>query len=497
MLRGIFLVLLIGITWPLEGFAQILAHNALPKVRFDRPIGVRNDGTNDWLYVYDQAGRIYVAENDTSVVEPDLFLDNRSRVYFDTDDGLELGFLGLTFHPNYAENGYFYVFYTQENPFQSILSRFTRSEEDPRKADPESELILLAIDRVNTFHHGGDLTFGTDGYLYVAIGDGNNGKVHSQDKSTFLGSIIRIDVDKQENDKNYAIPPDNPFAGNTNGDLEEIFIYGLRNPWRFSIDHPTGNIWIGNVGETVWEDIFVASAGGNMGWPFVAGGACWKSQCNLANYTMPVWSYEHVLTSELHERIDRCVTGGYVYRGEALPELQGTYVYADCASGVVWGLDYDGVNPTTNERILETGRFIPGFGEDIHGELYLTQLYLGTVLRLGNEIEEEEKEEEEEEKEDDPPSEPVSISELSFSLAGPNPFNSITELVIAAEEGIDASVKLYDVLGREVAILFNGFIDAQTYQRFSVDGSALQSGTYFARLETGGNVHTVQLHIAR
>ena len=476
-------VLFLCLVVPTDLSAQIITQNAFPNIRFDRPLGVRNDGVNDWLYVIEQAGKIKVVPNDSLETEAGIFLDLTDKVFFDFQFSLELGFLGLTFHPEYETNGYFYVYYLTPDPYQAIISRFQRSDTDPTVADPDSELRLIEIDRQLYHHHGGDLTFGPDGYLYISVGDGHpseDGFDNAQNLTTLLGSILRIDVDQQAGDLNYTIPSDNPFAGNTDGYREEIFAYGLRNPWRFSIDAETGTIWVGNVGERDWEEVHIAEAGQNLGWPLEAGGTCRQAGCDLSDYNLPIWSYLQGNTSQITDRKDVCVTGGYVYRGESIPDLQGKYIYSDCSSGILWSLEYDGENPATNKVEYETGRFVPGLGEDINKELYVMQLFNGTVLRI---IEA-----------------PRSSTEdqdlrgaLKLSLKGPNPFNTTTELEFVNNVPSHVELKLYNMLGKEVDVLYEGHVPADTPRRVTIDASSLSPGVYFCRLNAGGQIQTQQV----
>ncbi len=314
--------------------------NAFPNLSFDRPLDIQNsgDGTNR-LFVVEHKGVIQVIDDIDSVDQADIqlnnlnapsdvFLDIQDRVFFDES---ELGLLGLAFHPNYENNGLFYVNYTTLNPLRSVISQFSVSTGDPNKADPNSELILLEIDQPHAFHNGGQLIFGPhDGYLYISMGDGGppfgaNGT--SQDFSNLLGAISRIDVDNPQGELNYGIPPDNPAANNTSGLREELFATGLRNPWRISIDPVTGNLWTGDVGEADLEEIDIIQKGKNYGWPIMEGTNCFDppSGCNTSGLELPIWEYGH--------NIGRSIIGGFVYRGSEFPELEGKYIYADFVSG--------------------------------------------------------------------------------------------------------------------------------------------------------------------
>ncbi|MDX1430175.1 MAG: PQQ-dependent sugar dehydrogenase, partial [Rhodothermales bacterium] len=343
--------------------AQAELVDAFPNLVFERPVAVRNDGVSRLLYVVEQFGKIHSVANSASATETKILLDINDRVVADPNR-LEAGLLGLAFHPDYEGNGYLFVYYIADDPPRAVLSRFERSADDPDAADPNSEVVLLELSRQTYRHNGGDVVFGPDGYLYLPLGDGSSGEDqfnNAQDPSTLFGSIVRIDVDRSSGDLNYAIPPDNPFAGNTEGFREEIYAYGLRNPWRISFDRETGELWAGDVGERDWEEINIVSKGENYGWPLAGGLECRREGCEPAAYVLPVWSYPHTLTSEVSDKINRCVTGGYVYRGSEIPSLSGNYLYSDCASGILWAIEYDGVNPAVNRVVLDTGRFVPGF----------------------------------------------------------------------------------------------------------------------------------------
>ena len=334
---------------------------AFPNLSFERPVDLQNagDGT-DRLFVVEQAGRILVFPNDPAAASAGVFLDIRDRV---NDGGNEEGLLGLAFHPEYKTNGSFYVYYSVSDPRRSRLSRFSVSSQDPNAADPASEEILLEVDQPYSNHNGGQISFGPDGYLYVALGDGGSGgdpQGNGQNRSTLLGKILRIDADRAP----YGIPPDNPFAGNTQGYREEIFAYGLRNPWRFSFDRPTGRLWAGDVGQNKYEEIDIIEAGKNYGWNVMEGKHCYDADvCATGGLTLPVWEYPH---SE-----GQSITGGFVYRGAALPELAGKYIYADFVSGKIWALRYDGQTPPVNDLLIDTRLNISSFGVDEAGELYL------------------------------------------------------------------------------------------------------------------------------
>jgi len=364
--------------------SEISIVSAFPLLTFDRPLGIENagDGTNR-LFVVEQRGVIQVINNNLLVISADatrevnleatsqIFLDIQDRVLF--DEG-ELGMLGLAFHPDYKDNGLFYINYIADNPLRSVISQFSVSGEDPNEADPNSEVILLEIEQPHVFHNGGQIVFGPDdGYLYISMGDGGpafGGDGRSQDLSNLFGSILRIDVDNPEGENNYGIPSDNPFFGNTSGFREEIHAYGLRNPWRISFDPVTGDLWAGDVGEGTIEEIDIIQKGKNYGWPIMEGTNCFDppSGCNMSGLELPIWEYGR--------NNGRTIIGGFVYRGSELPELEGKYIYADFVSGRIWALDSDRSSVTNNTELLritdDDSFIITSFGIDEQNELYIT-----------------------------------------------------------------------------------------------------------------------------
>jgi glucose/arabinose dehydrogenase len=292
--------------------------------------------------------------------------------------GGELGLLGLAFDPRFNETGYFYVYYTADNPLRSVISRFSVSPSNGSLADANSEEIVLQVLQPNSNHKGGQIAFGPDGYLYIGLGDGGgegDPLGNGQNLSTLLGKILRIDTESASGGLNYSIPRDNPFAGNTKGYRAEIYAYGLRNPWRFSFDPVTGRLWVGDVGQDRMEEIDIVQNGINYGWNIMEGSLCYfpPSACNQSGLELPVWEYNHSL--------GYAVTGGFVYRGTAFPDLAGAYVYGDYGSGRIWALRYNGSGPRLNTEIADTGLNIPSFGLDPHNELLICA-FDGNIYKL-------------------------------------------------------------------------------------------------------------------
>lgn len=349
-----------------------------------RPILLTNlgDGTNR-VVLAQQQGQIHVFDNKEGAQSTRLFLDLSPKVTY-KDNENEEGFLGLAFHPKYKENGEFFAYYTTKSaPHTSVVSRFKVSKDDPNKADPNFEEVLLTIPQPFWNHNGGTICFGPDGYLYIALGDGGAGNDplnNAQNLQTWLGSILRIDVDKKENGKNYAIPADNPFVGivaagaapnrQTPLVLPEIYAYGLRNVWRMSFDRKTKTGWVADVGQNVWEEINILEKGGNYGWNLREGKHVFTpaGYGTISTLIDPIWEYHH--------DVGKSITGGYVYRGKGVPELEGYYLYADYVSGKVWGLKYDEAKKqvVANRPIVHSFPTLPviSFGEDEMGEVYFT-----------------------------------------------------------------------------------------------------------------------------
>ena len=319
------------------------------------------DGTGR-LFVVEQNGRIVILANGHLLPTP--FLDIQSRL----STGGERGLLGLAFHPNYKDNGRYVLNYTRKNDGATVVAQYHVSSNPDRSKTQED--ILLVISQPYGNHNGGMIAFGPDGYLYIGTGDGGSGGDpgnRGQNRSELLGKILRIDVD---HDAPYIVPTQNPFS---DGDgRSEIFAYGFRNPWRFSFDRKTGELWAGDVGQNSWEEIGLVKPGDNHGWRLMEGNHCYKPSngCQQShNLTLPVTEYAN--------SGGRCaVMGGYVYRGRAVPLLQGTYVFGDFCSGEIFGFR-DGVQ----KMLLYTDLQISSFGEDEAGELYVLG-HKGSIHRI-------------------------------------------------------------------------------------------------------------------
>jgi glucose/arabinose dehydrogenase len=293
------------------------------------------------------------------------FIDLTDRVLA---GGIEQGLLGLAFHPDYANNGRFFVYYTDKGGNRQ-LSEFAVSAENPNLADTDSEKVIFEYEQppnaTDIRHYGGNVTFGPDGYLWVSMGDGADSRAQGQDPNTPYGSIVRIDVDGGDP---YAIPPDNPFVDG--GGLADVWAYGLRNPWRFSIDPVDGLVYIADVGHADQEEVNVVpitEGGYNFGWSDMEGTRCFHlTDCDPADYTAPAVTYTH------DEGLS--ITGGYVYRGAEIPELHGTYFYSDWVQQWIRGFKFvDGAVTDARDWTADLGGpigSITSFGLDGHGEMY-------------------------------------------------------------------------------------------------------------------------------
>lgn len=339
---------------------------AFPELSFTRPVDFQHAGDkSNKLFVVEQRGVISVFENEEKTTAKTAFLTIEDRV---EDSDNEEGLLGLAFHPNFESNGYFYVNYTASSPDRSVISRFNLSSTNPNEADPSSELVLLEYDQPYGNHNGGQISFGPDGFLYIGVGDGGKGgdpHGNGQDRTTLLGNILRIDVDQQDGSKNYAIPEDNPFVDNAEGFREEIYAYGLRNPWRFSFDTATDQLWVADVGQNSYEEIDIVKNGGNYGWNTMEGLHCFKAdECDQENLELPIWEYDR-------DEGDISITGGFVYHGEAIEQLQGLYIYADYVSGRIWSLDFSDPENPVNKELFKAEFPISSFGVDQNQEIYI------------------------------------------------------------------------------------------------------------------------------
>ncbi|MBT8304030.1 MAG: PQQ-dependent sugar dehydrogenase, partial [Bacteroidia bacterium] len=365
--------------------AQITYEAAFPNIGFVYPVELQASvDDSDRFFVVEQPGRIKVFPNNTEVnpTEVDVFLNITDRVLY--SNGQEIGLLGLAFHPDYDNNGYFYVYYTTDSPVAGIsvrmvLSRFSVSPENPDLADPNSELVIFQFDKNqnNSNHNGGKIDFGPDGYLYISFGDGGGGndpQQNAQNIENVFGSICRIDVDVDGSNPiesnpllpngNYEIPSDNPFVGVAG--LDEIFAYGLRNTWKFSFDVPSGTIWGADVGQNAFEEINLIQNGNNYGWSRFEANSVANGNVTIdGEVEFPIHFYDR-------SQGDISITGGFIYRGTDMANLVSKYIFGDYVSGRVWSLEYNPADGSSESNLLfqTNGQFISTFGIDKNNEIY-------------------------------------------------------------------------------------------------------------------------------
>ncbi len=343
------------------------------KSGFSSPVDIQNAG-DDRLFIVEQAGRIQILNADATI-NPVPFLNITSIV----SSGGERGLLGLAFHPDYANNGYFFVYYT-DNSGDTQVARYTVDGSDPDIADPASALLIINEFQPFGNHNGGCIQFGADGYLYIGLGDGGSGGDpgdRAQNLQLLLGKMLRLDIDNVEGGNNYAIPADNPFLGNPDA-LDEIWAYGLRNPWRFSFDSETDELWIADVGQNQIEEINREEsnlAGLNYGWRCYEGSQAFNtSGCpDPSELTFPVAEYTH--------SVGYSITGGYVYHGSVYSDIQDLYFFADL-NGLIGTVDND-------NNLVNHGNFggtWVSFGEDINGEIYIANISGSIHKVIGGEI---------------------------------------------------------------------------------------------------------------
>jgi len=385
MIRKLLVVtLLFGLVGPV-GLASALPASSLtvspPSLGFTQiasglssPIAITHAGDSSGrLFITLQGGQIVIHDGAQLLATP--FLDITSLVV----SGGEQGLLSVAFHPNYESNGFFYVYYTRSSDGALVIARYHVSA-DPNVADASSASILLTIPHPGaTNHNGGQLQFGPDGYLYIGIGDGGTGGSNSQNGSSLLGKMLRIDVDSAAP---YAIPASNPFVSDP-AVADQIWALGLRNPWRFSFDRLTGDLFIADVGQNAWEEVnFQAStsAGGqNYGWPCYEGMHATGSAtaCTIGTITNPVAEYNHGTS----DSIGCSISGGYRYRGSEYPNMAGIYFYGDYCAGRIWGAELSGSSWVAVE-LTDTNYSISTFGEGEDGGLYLADYSSGRIYKV-------------------------------------------------------------------------------------------------------------------
>ena len=456
--QKVFIILLFS---ALPADAQFQLQNAFPDLSFEAPVDLQspNDSSNR-IFIIEQQGIIELVKKSAEGSIAKTFLDLRDRVSYNG----EMGLLGLAFHPEFKNNKYFFVDYTKDNPRETLIARFKVSDINPDSADENSELILMRISQPYANHNGGQIAFGPDGFLYIALGDGGSGgdpQNRAQNLDSLLGKILRINVDSASFPLNYSIPQDNPFKDNHEGFREEIFAYGLRNPWRFSFDFETGKLWCGDVGQDKWEEIDIIEKGKNFGWRCYEGNHEYNlTRCNDTGYVFPIWEYSH---SE-----GRSITGGYVYRGDSIPELKGKYIYADFETMKIWALNYDGINPAVNELLITAPGGISSFGVDQENELYLC-CFDGNIYNLRKTL-------------TDAPAKEKKKIDFYLLQNYPNPFNPATRITYKIPEESRINIQVTDVLGKEISEIVNRAAGPGVYIE-NWDASSFPSGVYFISIK--------------
>jgi glucose/arabinose dehydrogenase len=440
-------------------YAQFTLQNAFPNLSFSDPVFLTHaDDNTNRIFVVEQAGKIKVFPNSQSANSSKEFLNITDRV----SSGGEKGLLGLAFHPDYENNGYFYVNYT--NSSSTVISRFQVTS-NPDSANKNSEYQLLTFTQPFGNHNGGWIGFGpNDGYLYIATGDGgssNDPQNNGQRINTLLGKILRIDVD---GGAPYAIPPTNPFVDSTNVQVrKEIYAWGLRNPWRCSFDPVTGWLLAGDVGQGSWEEIDLIENGKNYGWRCYEGNHQFNmTNCNYPEYIFPIWEYSSNSGNECS------ITGGYIYRGANVPELEGKYIYGDYCSNKIWALTYDGINPPSTQLLLTAANNPTSFGVDQMNELYIVTFgspdriyrFTPTVTSSENEIK---------------------LSDYRLEQNYPNPFNPSTIIKYNLPEDSEVTIKIYDSLGKEIDSITTGIQQKGFYQK-TWNAGKYSSGVYLVKM---------------
>ncbi len=355
---------------------QIKLENAFPNLKFNSPVALlQAPGDNSRWFIVERGGSVITFDNIETISVSSVFIDISNRVV----SGGERGLLGMAFHPNFENNGQVFLSYTGNG--QSLISNISRftSNDGGLTLSPASEEVIISVEQPYSNHNGGNIAFGPDGYLYIGFGDGGSGgdpDGNGQNINTLLGAILRIDVDSASP---YAIPPDNPFSNSQNcssgNGCPEIFAWGFRNPWRWSFDSETEELWVGDVGQNMFEEIDYVEINQNYGWNIFEGNHCYSApSCDSTNLAFPVVEYSH------DEGVS--VTGGYVYRGNDIQSLKGKYIYGDYGTGIIWEITAD--PNTTDEPVLliNSGLNISSFAQDNDGELYVLDLPSGSIYRL-------------------------------------------------------------------------------------------------------------------
>jgi len=477
-------------TVAMAGSARASVTTELVASGLNRPIYVAAPLGDGRLFIVEQKGTIQLLKDGS--IMPDQFLDI-SAIVTTPSSWSEQGLLGLAFHPDFATNRRFFVHYTDPSG-DTVIARYEADAGNPDIAVPSSAEVVLTADQPVSNHNGGSINFGPDGYLYFGFGDGGGAgdpNDLAQDPSTLMGKFIRIDVDSLP----YSVPLTNPFVGVASV-LDEIWAIGLRNPYRWSFDRSTGDLWIADVGQAFWEEINfqpAASTGGeNYGWSYMEGLHCYDPpvDCGADTLNLPVHEYSH-------DAGECSVTGGYVYRGSAVPELTGYYLFGDYCSNRLWALAYDGSEVTAfldmTFHLNSTGQIdaLAGIGEDGYGELYLvdrngtTNGEVYKIIQDATGI-------------DDGGDFPDAVQ---LGSAFPNPTSAHTELVLTLARPSQVTARVSDAAGRTIRTLLSGVtqrgVHRLTWDGKSNSGRVVPSGVYFMWAEVDGKIATRKVSIVR
>ena len=456
--------------------------SAFPFRSFAEPLYLTHagDGSNR-IFVLEKSGKAKVFPNDPSTNDVTVFFDLSSQLLSPSDaDYGETGLMSMAFHPDYANNGKLYISYVNSS-LMSVVSEILVSS-NPDSADLSTERKLLELQQPQRNHNGGHISFGDDGYLYIAFGDGFSESArdgishgdphgHGQNPATWFSSVLRIDIDQQQDNLAYGIPTDNPFVGNQDGWKEEVYAYGFRNPWRFSFDRANGQLWLADVGDKKAEEINIVESGDNCGWNLKESFYCFEDlPCDTtqwASLSDPVFEYLR--------NVGESITGGYVYRGSDHPDLFGKYIYGDYDFKNIWALDYDGSSVVSNEQLSSNAGRIASFGEDESGEIYIVDLAgkiwtFQVTTNTSNET--------------DFPTKSGLIELQSY----PNPFTDETRISFELSKSVSARIVIYNQLGQEIRSYPEQIYQIGSHEKLwtgkTDDGSEVKSGLYFYSIES-------------
>ncbi len=440
---------------------------------FDIPVGISNAG-DERLFILEKEGLIKIIDSDAFTV-PIPFLDINKQV---NSGSSERGLLGLVFHPDFKTNGYFYINYTNLDG-NTVISRYSVDQADPDRANPDSEKIILQVEQPFNNHNGGDLHFGPDGFLYIGLGDGGaagDPQNFAQNPRSLLGKMLRIDVNTNSEAIPYTIPDDNPFVNNPNV-LDEIWALGLRNPWRFSFDSATGDLWIGDVGQNNTEEVnFMPSSsrgGENYGWRCFEGDKAFNtSGCqNQDNYVFPIHVYRHISD-------DGCggsVTGGFVYRGTQYPGLNGYYIYADYCTGTVSAILQDQFGGFINSDLMKyTNNQLVALGQGDSGQLYVAAVQDGIIFTLNGNVVNSARQ----------------VLEFDSFTVAPNPFQDQLTLRFSTKATGDFQLSLLNLDGKIIHSSTERF--SQNFSKI-LNWESLPVGTYFLEISQQNKKYTQRI----